>query len=225
MSSLCGITFASHSDLGLSDSKMMLLPTSKGIFEVCNNIDVEDEFTRADNRGREKLSRYGFKGRKNMICCLFCPRYLPEYTNKLLAAFFKRNSSYQSQNLPTYTYVDEVLPDDVPNDPIQIQLVKICANLYNLQQIDYKNQYKELGELFGVNNAAAINEKLKKLKEERAREMERKARERRMESQLKGLEGEEREHKRQQLLELEKHRKGNASSSLKKRRRQNKSVR
>ena len=95
--------FCSHSDLGLSDSKMMLLPTSKGIFEVCNNIDVEDEFTRADNRGREKLSRYGFKGRKNMICCLFCPRYLPEYTNKLLAAFFKRNSSYRKRKICQHT--------------------------------------------------------------------------------------------------------------------------
>eukprot|EP00605_Chrysophyceae_sp_TOSAG23-4_P000956 GSChrysophyteH1.ASY1.ANO1.1056.1 assembled CDS len=205
--------FCSHSDVGLSDSKMILLPTSTGIFEIHEEIQVADEFSNKHDPGRVPLSRYGLNERGATVTLLFMPRYMQQYTVSLLASFYERNSAFRVKSIPSYSYVDDKLPKNVPMDPVQTALCKICINLYNIQQLDYKNQYIELGEWFRVKHKADIEERIRQAKVRRAAEAEEAAKKRRLESQLRGYEGEEREAKLQALLEMEKTKKGNVSEA------------
>jgi len=203
--------FCSHSDSGLSDSKMILLPTSVGIFEMHPEIEVADEFQNLHDPGRLPLSRYGFCERGSTITLLFMPRYMPQYTVSLLASFYERNSGFRIKHIPNYSYVDDRLPPSIHKDPVNNELSKICVNLYNIQQLDYKNQYVELGEWFRIKNKAEIEERIREAKARRQADAEEAAKRRRLESQLKGYTGAEREAKLAALLELEKMKKGNAA--------------
>ena len=204
--------FCSHADIGLSDSKMFVLPTSVGFFEMHGENEGADENNLADNRGRDTMARYGFKQRGSVATIIYLPKYFPKYTVSLLQSFFMRNTSYQfNKGIKTFDQVDELLPPALHEDDIQRQLSNICSHLYELQQKEYKASYEELGYLFRIGSKADIEARIKLKREQRLKEEAEKAHERRLESQLKGLSPEERAIKLKELTEREAHKKGHVS--------------
>ena len=63
--------FNSHADIGSAIDQKIVVPSKRGFFEMCNGVTVADEFTIADNTGREKLLRYGIKQRGANIVILY----------------------------------------------------------------------------------------------------------------------------------------------------------
>ena len=60
----------------MSVDQKVIVPTKRGYFEMCNNVTIADEFTIADNTGREKLNRYGIRQRGSNIILLFFRKVL-----------------------------------------------------------------------------------------------------------------------------------------------------
>lgn len=204
--------FCSHADIGLSDSKMFVLPTSVGFFELHGENEGADENNLGDNRGRDTIARYGFKQRGSIATIIYLPKYFPKYTVSLLQSFFTRNTSYRfNKGISTFDQVDELLPPSLHEDDIQKQLSGICSHLYELQQKEYKASYEELGYLFRMGSKADIDARIKLKRELRQKEEAEKAHERRLESQLKGLSPDERAIKLKELTEREAHKKGHVS--------------
>jgi hypothetical protein len=204
--------FCSHADIGLNDSKMFVLPTSRGFFEMHGEQVGGDDKVLADNRGADTLRRYGISQRGSTVTVIFCPNYVATYTVLLLQSFFMRNTSLKIDGTTkTYNQTDELVPEVLHQDFIQQQLSSICEHLYDLQQREYKRSYEELGELFRVGAKADIDARIKAKKEEKRKADELKARLRRLESQLAGVEGPEREAKLRELMEREAHKKGSVS--------------
>ena len=199
--------YDSHCRFGNSNSRMIVLPTSTGIYELTGNISLENENLMEDYGGRCKVGRFGLN-KKNAVIVLFSfARYIPRNTQQLMSWYLMKNAKYDTgdgiatknaqlvRELPVYD-TDQQAHKDVPNDPVQKELVRLVSYEYYLGQLDQKHEYEARGLAYQsseeVRKAAIMKERHeKKLAEEKLLRAE----ERRLESQLNalGVDGAERE--------------------------------
>lgn len=114
--------FKSHHELGSNKGSMMILPTSKGLFEMDADLTPENEFLSERNTAFLKLDRYGFKTQGSVIGVFFFPYYKKETLVPLIAAFLRENVDTTGINfvIPNHSHVVGV-PDSLEKDTLQVR--------------------------------------------------------------------------------------------------------
>ena len=184
--------YHSHSMYGNAHSSMLLIPTIVGMFELHCQIETETDLLMSLLRGRDKLLHYNLTTRNSSIVMLYIPNYKREYVPVYLRTFFEKNTDFALPHLPMYDTIEH-LPDNIIDDVVQKYLRNIITVDYQAQQTELLREYVQRGLDYHKSRDAQIiinmhkhNESAKLVAAERA------ASKLRMESQLKGLFGEER---------------------------------
>jgi hypothetical protein len=194
----------SHISSALSDSSMMLLPTSSGLYEISTffgGYSTKDDF----HRGPNTLGDYRLRCfKKKSIVMFFFTRYKREAVPGVISSFFETNSAYRinTWQMPVYTH-SNTIPDLVERDVAQTHLRSYMRRYHSSQERQERQYFRQKAHetraehIERVNMAVlarSLNRKPQKTRmdrrDRRQMEYEKKLAEeqaRRMESQLKKL--------------------------------------
>lgn len=121
-----------HHPGGNNPSKMLLLPTSKGMYQLDGKITAGDDKNLADMGGRCLISRFGFTDKNGLYSVFYFPRYLADTTRFTVSMYFKKNSTFSLDpvTLLTYSSDQKAMTKGVTEDPVQVALLTlVCFTL------------------------------------------------------------------------------------------------
>jgi hypothetical protein len=188
--------FNAHSHLGNSISPKFLLPSDNGSFEMDADIEPANDFLISLKTGEDTFEKYGITENKSSVVLIYISKYNKDNIAPIITSFMERNTTYVASpsSLRVYDNIRNKLPSSFVTDKLQICLVGCLSRQYTDQAWALKKSFEEAGVAYlrskDANQAAIVK---RKREEKAAFEKEAKAKERRIESQLKGLTGEERE--------------------------------
>lgn len=194
--------FLSHSEYGNTKGGMLILPTYNGFFELDSVIELENEHVTSKDTGRILLRRYGMKQRNNTIALLFFPQYKRKYLPSLFKGFYNQNvENLLTKDLEVYPEL-YYLPEDLSQDLVQNDLKLIFDRHFLEQQLHHKAKIRQREIDFAARlHQKGVEKKQRRLDAIKEEQQRLRQDERRIESQLKGLKGDEREQKRKVLME------------------------
>jgi len=186
--------FNAHSHWGNSISPKFLLPSDRGLFEMEAEMEPANDVLNSVSTGADTFSNYGVRENKSTIVLIFIAKYHPQNISQILTTYMERNTKYKADFLSVYDNVRNKLPPSFMADNLQSNLRELCNRQYNDQELARKNYFVEAGIAYVRGKDAAQAAYMKKKREDAFQaERDAKAKDRRIESQLKGLSGEERE--------------------------------
>jgi hypothetical protein len=99
----------------------MILPTTKGLFEMDADMTPENEFLSERNTAFLKLEKYGFRKQGCVLGVFFFPYYKKETLVPLIAAFVRENMDTRGMNfiIPNISHVVGV-PEKLEEDSLQV---------------------------------------------------------------------------------------------------------
>jgi hypothetical protein len=186
--------FNVHSHLGNSISPKFLLPSEVGIFEMESDMDIATDLLISIKTGEDTFAKYGVRENKSTLVLIYVAKYHPENISPLITTYCARNTNFAVSSLNVYDNVRNKLPPSWSQDRLQSNLLDLCTRQYTDQEETRKKYFIDAGIAYMRSKDAdqAANARKKREDFQKA-EQEAKAKERRIESQLKGLSGEERE--------------------------------
>ena len=152
--------FKTHHELGCNKGSMVILPTTKGLYEMDADLTPENEFLSERNTASLTLEQYGFKKRGCTLAVFYLPYYKQETLVPLISSFMLENMDARGMNfvIPSVSHIVGI-PDKLEEDNLQAKLVEIMTRQYFNQVLDIKAKYVMIGR----------NHKLKRQKESEER--------------------------------------------------------
>ena len=153
---------------------MLILPCINGLYELHPQIAEESELLMSDNRGRDTLYKYNIRSNRstNMyqlitnnatsnknnsnksikvsltISLLYFANYKSEYISSILSSYFEANTLFHLSKyvLPVIDSRIDLVPNDIMNDVLQINLKKLIETQYCIQQLEIKKSFEQRGD-------------------------------------------------------------------------------
>lgn len=115
--------FKTHHELGCNKGNMMILPTSKGLFEMDADLTPENEFLSERNTAFLKLRQYGFKKRGCTLAVFYLPYYKRETLVPLISSYMRENMDVTGMNfvIPSYSHIIGI-PEPLEEDIMQVKI-------------------------------------------------------------------------------------------------------
>jgi hypothetical protein len=207
----------SHIGVGNTRTRMLVLPTNVGLFEITNTTAGADEFSMADTSGQDKLEVYGLRKKRGIVVLLYFARYYPFAVNTFVHSFVSKNSTLNvKDDLPVYDNALSRVPEDLLHDPLQSTLRAIILRQFAQQQFDSKAKYKQMGQDYKTSKERAIAQAIEASRGKSDElEKDRRAAERRIKSQVRHIPLERRGDAIKTLLEREFGKKGHVTDDEK----------
>jgi hypothetical protein len=119
-----------------SACRMLVLPTSRWLFELDNDISAGDDTSLAKTAGLLPLHRYGIRAPGSATVLLSFPQYSRTYAPTLISAFFKQNSAFSLLEPVAVASNLDLVPPDLQRDQVQRTLLILISAQYSCQRAE-----------------------------------------------------------------------------------------